>query len=277
MTPTSSKALRVYAASAGSGKTHRLVLEYLKILLTDANYRQKFKHIVAMTFTNKAANEMKGRILQTLSGLAYPLSANAKTMALKADLIRETELKETELQARAAGALQGILHHYEDFNISTIDKFNLRLIRSFSRDLDISADFEVVLNEKIVLEEVIDLLFARLGEPDSEELTRWMLAYAKTKVAEGESWDFKNSLLQFSEVLGKERNNKDVTQLLSSTFLPEEYEQFKTASAKIKADFMARCAEVYEIASTFIGSHFKNKRDQKRIEDLLETQQLGPR
>ena len=79
MSQLTSKALRVYAASAGSGKTHRLVLEYLKILLTDVNYRQKFKHIVAMTFTNKAANEMKERILQTLSGLAYPASANAKT------------------------------------------------------------------------------------------------------------------------------------------------------------------------------------------------------
>ena len=56
MLQESSKALRIYAASAGSGKTHRLVLEYLKILLTDANFRQKFKHIVAMTFTNKAAN-----------------------------------------------------------------------------------------------------------------------------------------------------------------------------------------------------------------------------
>ncbi|MFN5653194.1 MAG: UvrD-helicase domain-containing protein, partial [Flavobacteriia bacterium] len=92
MPQTTSQALRVYAASAGSGKTHRLVLEYLKILLSDANYRQKFRHIVAMTFTNKAANEMKERILQTLSGLAYPASASPKTQALQADLLKETTL-----------------------------------------------------------------------------------------------------------------------------------------------------------------------------------------
>ena len=96
MLQESSKALRIYAASAGSGKTHRLVLEYLKILLTDANFRHKFKHIVAMTFTNKAANEMKERILQTLSGLAYPASANSKTSALKADLLKETQLTESQ-------------------------------------------------------------------------------------------------------------------------------------------------------------------------------------
>ena len=129
MPNTAKKALQVYAASAGSGKTHRLVLEYLKILLDDPSYRSKFRSIVAMTFTNKAANEMKERILQTLSGLAYPHKADRKAKALAKGLLEETSLTDAQLQERALGALQGILHHYEDFNISTIDKFNLRLIR----------------------------------------------------------------------------------------------------------------------------------------------------
>jgi ATP-dependent exoDNAse (exonuclease V) beta subunit len=275
MSQTTSQALRVYAASAGSGKTHRLVLEYLKILLSDSNYRQKFRHIVAMTFTNKAANEMKERILQTLSGLAYPAGANAKTQALKADLLNETILTEVQLQQRAAAALQGILHHYEDFNISTIDKFNLRLIRSFSRDLDLPADFEVVMNEKLVLDEVLDLLFARLGQPDSEELTRWMLSYSRTKLAEGESWDFKRSLLQFAEVLGKERNAKEVALLLESTYTPETYQNFQTSAQKIKSDFLVRCAEAYALAAPFKGTHFKTALDQKRIDALIEDPNWG--
>lgn len=275
MPQLTSKALRVYAASAGSGKTHRLVLEYLKILLTDVNYRQKFKHIVAMTFTNKAANEMKDRILQTLSGLAYPASANSKTTALKADLLNETTLTEVQLEQRAAGALQGILHHYEDFNISTIDKFNLRLIRSFSRDLDLPADFEVVLNEKLILDEVLDLLIARLGQPDSQELTHWMLAYARTKVAEGESWDFKKSLLQFSEVLGKERNAREVEQLLSSTYTPDTYTNFKAEAEQIKATFLAQCAQVHALAAPFKGLHFKTATDQKRIDAFIEDPNWG--
>ncbi|MDP4597073.1 MAG: UvrD-helicase domain-containing protein [Crocinitomicaceae bacterium] len=275
MPQPSSKALRVYAASAGSGKTHRLVLEYLKILLSDANYRQKFRHIVAMTFTNKAANEMKDRILQTLSGLAYPASANSKTKALQIDLLAETSLTEVQLQQRAAGALQGILHHYEDFNISTIDKFNLRLIRSFSRDLDLPADFEVVLNEKLILDEVLDLLIARLGQPDAQELTRWMLSYARTKVAEGESWDFKKSLLHFSEVLSKERNAKEVAQLLTNTYTPESYKDFQDNAARIKTDFLAECVSVFALAAPFKGSHFKTPTDQKRIDAFVEDSNWG--
>ncbi len=275
MSQPPSKALRIYAASAGSGKTHRLVLEYLKILLCDANYRQKFRHIVAMTFTNKAANEMKARILQTLSGLAYPASANSKTTALKKDLLAETTLSEVQLQQRAAGALQGILHHYEDFNISTIDKFNLRLIRSFSRDLDLPADFEVVLNEKLILDEVLDLLFARLGQPDALELTRWMLAYARTKVADGESWDFKKSLLQFAEVLSKERNATEVAQLLANTYTPDTYKEFQEKAERVKTDFLTECAAVHALVAPFKGAHFKTATDQKRIDAFVEDPNWG--
>lgn len=275
MSTNTAKALQIYAASAGSGKTHRLVLAYLKILLSDSNYRQKFRHIVAMTFTNKAANEMKERILQTLSGLAHPQTANSKTLALKADLLEETELTEQQIQQRAGAALQGILHHYEDFHISTIDKFNLRLIRSFSRDLDLPADFEVVLNENLVLDEVLDLLISRLGQPEAEELTKWMLAYAKTKVAEGESWDFKKSLLQFAEVLSKERNSTEVAQLLQTTYSREAYDSFKENAARIKNEFLALCAKVHAQVAPFKGTHFKTATEQKRIDAFIEDKNWG--
>jgi ATP-dependent exoDNAse (exonuclease V) beta subunit len=262
------KALHVYAASAGSGKTHRLVLEYLKILLDDPSYRSKFRSIVAMTFTNKAANEMKERILQTLSGLAYPHKADRKAKALAIGLIEETSLTETLLQQRAYGALQGILHHYEDFNISTIDKFNLRLIRSFSRDLDIASDFEVVMNEKLIMEEVVDLMISQLGQPDAKELSDWMLSYARAKLNEGESWDFKKTLLQFAEILSKERNVKEVEQLLQTSYSKENYQQIKDEAQKVKNDFLAQCKEVHATLAPYISSHFKNKTDIKRFEAL---------
>lgn len=268
MPQTTPKALQVYAASAGSGKTHRLVLEYLKILLDDAAYRTKFRSIVAMTFTNKAANEMKERILQTLSGLAYPHLADRKAKALAKGLLEETKLTETQLQQRALGALQGILHHYEDFNISTIDKFNLRLIRSFSRDLDISADFEVVMNEKLIMEEVVDLMISQLGQPDAAELSDWMLSYARTKISEGESWDFKKSLLQFAEILSKERNVKEVEQLLQTNYSKENYQQIKDEAAQVKSSFIAQCKAVYMPLAPYIATHFKNKTDIQRFEAL---------
>ncbi len=267
MPNTAKKALQVYAASAGSGKTHRLVLEYLKILLDDPSYRSKFRSIVAMTFTNKAANEMKERILQTLSGLAYPHKADRKAKALAKGLLEETSLTEAQLQERALGALQGILHHYEDFNISTIDKFNLRLIRSFSRDLDIAADFEVVMNEKLIMEEVVDLMIAQLGQPDAKELSDWMLSYARTKVSEGESWDFKKTLLQFAEILSKERNVKEVEQLLQTTYSKENYQLIKNEATQVQKAFLEQCKVVYTAVEPFIAG-LKNARDQKRLEAI---------
>jgi len=132
--------LKILSASAGSGKTHQLVLEYLTILLKDLQYKRKYKSIVAMTFTNKAASEMKERILSTLFGLAYEDPSNTKIAHMKAELEKETGLSSVELAKRSKLALEGILHAYEDFHVSTIDKFNLRLIRSFSRDLDLPAD-----------------------------------------------------------------------------------------------------------------------------------------
>lgn len=269
------KSLQVYAASAGSGKTHRLVLTYLKILLSDPNYGQKFRNIVAMTFTNKAANEMKERILQTLSGIAFEHHASQKSNALKQDLIAETKLSEQQIKERSAIALQGILHHYEDFNISTIDKFNLKLIRSFSRDLNLPADFEVIINEKLVLDEVLDLLFAKLGQADFEELTKMMLAYAKTKVADGESWDFKKSLMQFSEVLGKENNIEEIKLLFENSYSHEAYKALVERKEKVKSDFLAKCSEAYLLAAPFKGINFKTPTDQKRIDALVNDSNWG--
>ena len=138
--------LQIVNASAGSGKTYSLVKTYIKLLLQDEeeNSDNRYAEILAMTFTNKAALEMKTRIIKALDELAYPdihgdnyLRTIAEDTRLKKELIRE----------KASRFLSGILHHYEDFHVMTIDKFNLRLIRSFSRDLDLPPDFEVVLNE----------------------------------------------------------------------------------------------------------------------------------
>jgi ATP-dependent exoDNAse (exonuclease V) beta subunit len=129
------KPLLVMSASAGSGKTHQLVLEYLSILLEEKNSVGKYKSIVAMTFTNKAAMEMKTRIINTLDGLATR-NTSTKISSMRENLLEALPIDELELMARAKQALHEILHGYEEFHVSTIDKFNLKLIRSFSRDLE---------------------------------------------------------------------------------------------------------------------------------------------
>ena len=215
--------LKILSASAGSGKTHQLVLEYLTILLKDLQYKRKYKSIVAMTFTNKAASEMKERILSTLFGLAYEDPSNTKIAHMKAELEKETGLSSVELAKRSKLALEGILHAYEDFHVSTIDKFNLRLIRSFSRDLDLPADFEVILNEKQVTEDVVDLLMNQLGAFGYDDLTEWMFLYAKANLEEGNSWNFRHQLVQFSTVLSQERNAELIDHLLQLELTKDSY------------------------------------------------------
>ena len=145
--------LCVLNASAGSGKTFQLVLEYLSILLAPEG-ANKYKSIVAITFTNKASTEMKTRIIDALFSIAKYNAAkgDTKTETIIIELQKVLGLKEAEIKKRASKSLKAILHGYEHFNVSTIDKFNLRLIKSFSNDLNLPAEFEISLNEKEVLE-----------------------------------------------------------------------------------------------------------------------------
>ena len=139
MMENESKSLIVLNASAGSGKTYSLVLKYLSLLL-DETKNSTFANILAMTFTNKAANEMKVRIigaLDLLSGIFTDEDKIRKRKDLIASLEKETGLTEQIIRFKSKQVLKDILHHFEDFQILTIDKFNLRLIRSFSKELNL--------------------------------------------------------------------------------------------------------------------------------------------
>src|SRR5690554_3529774 len=126
------KPLTIYSASAGSGKTFSLVQNYLKLTLEDHISSKNFGKILAMTFTNKAAWEMKERVIQALDWLAYPEregeKESKKAKMLLGATMNTTGLKAAVIQERSKRVLSEILHHYEDFNILTIDKFSLRLI-----------------------------------------------------------------------------------------------------------------------------------------------------
>ena len=238
--------LSVLSASAGSGKTHQLVLEYLSILLKDSQFKRKYKSLVAMTFTNKAASEMKERILSTLFGLAYEDPSNTKVANMRNDLVEQTELSPGELARRSKLALEGILHAYEDFHVSTIDKFNLRLIRSFSRDLDLPADFEVILNEKQITEDVVDLLMNQLGAPGAEDVSEWMYTYAKANLAEGNSWNFRKQLIEFSAILSQEKNTEKIQQLLQLELTNGNYKRLIEDRNTILTEFLVDAKKVHD-------------------------------
>ena len=246
----SRKPLTVKSASAGSGKTFSLVQDYLKLTLSKDVGPMNFAKIIAMTFTNKAAWEMKERIIDALDQLANIDSLSGKALEKARDLMTTTQ-KNTELSSdfiteRSKRVLSEILHHYEDFNVLTIDKFSLRLIRTFSRDLDLQDNFEVTLDQDTLLEKVIDEMISKIGKPEEKKLTDLALSYAKSNINEGDSWDFRRGLIAFSKVLTRETDQEFVSLLLEKEFEDEEYEEIQKSIKKLVDTHSKMCLEAYQ-------------------------------
>ncbi|MFA7137583.1 MAG: UvrD-helicase domain-containing protein, partial [Bacteroidales bacterium] len=136
MIPQASNELLIYKASAGSGKTFTLVSEYLKLALQSTF---SFKHILAITFTNKAANEMKQRIINSLRELSQPeiYASSAINHHLRPLLITKLNYTDEALSHQAEEVLSAILHNYSDLAVMTIDSFMLRILKTFTTDLDL--------------------------------------------------------------------------------------------------------------------------------------------
>jgi len=191
----------VYKSSAGSGKTYILVLEYLKLVLVKP---VKFKNVLAITFTNKAANEMKERIISRLKEIAEydSLSESTANRDLLLQLQEDTGLAVSKVSANAALVLEFILHDYSDFAISTIDSFVHRIIRSFAFDLHLPLNFEVELNTADLITKAVDILISNVGT--DEKLTTTLIKFIESKTNEDKSWNIENDLVDIAKLLIKE-------------------------------------------------------------------------
>lgn len=192
---------KIYSASAGSGKTFTLVKEYLKICLTSKSPK-KFVEILAVTFTNKAAAEMKDRIISSLKSFSNPKTAEQTDLDMRALIVSETGLTIHELTVRAQAVFENILHNYSQFSIGTIDKFTHRIIRTFAQDLDLPQNFEVEMEHKLLLKQAVDLLISKTGE--DEKLTQLLVNFIKDKTADDKSWLIENDFYLVAEELLKE-------------------------------------------------------------------------
>ncbi len=202
------KPLKIFNASAGSGKTYTLVQEYLRIVLHSDN-PMKFRSILAMTFTNKAANEMKERILDGLIQLGKPASDKTQNeLGFLVDTSKNLGISPKLVETRSAKILNRILHNYSSFSVMTIDKFTHKVIRTFAKDLNISVDFDVELDMQKLRKNVTDMLFDQIGR--DPELTRLMLRYANTNLSEDKRWDFSQQLYDFSNEIFKEEAIKSI-------------------------------------------------------------------
>ena len=206
----------VYKSSAGSGKTYTLVKEYIILTLKKPS---QFKHILAIMFTNKAANEMKERVIQYLTELSTEsLNRNATSVKhLLPELIKETTFTEEEIKIKARQLIQSILHNYSDFAISTIDSFVHKIIRTFAHDLKIPLNFEVEMDTDLLLSKAIDLLLQKAGT--DEKLTKILVEYIENKTEDDKSWHIEKDLHNFAQQLLKEDNLVHIEKIKSKYHL----------------------------------------------------------
>lgn len=191
----------IYKSSAGSGKTYTLIKEYLIIVLENPG---KFRNILAVTFTNKAANEMKTRVIKTLHELADQnrYAKSSSITSLLPELAEKTGISSQLIGKRAIQVLTLILHNYSEFGICTIDSFVHKIVRTFANDLKLPLNFEVELDKDNLITQSIDLLLSRVGHDD--KLTKALVRFIDEKMENEESWHIEENLKKFTDTMLKE-------------------------------------------------------------------------
>lgn len=219
-------AFTLYDASAGSGKTYTLTKEYLKIVFL-ANADDAYKRILAITFTNKAVEEMKSRIVENLYEFSKDNTSNKANDLLKV-LSIETGLSIATLKDKSKAIIKSIIHNYAAFGISTIDKFTHKVIRSFAQDLNLPPNFEVSLDTDSILQEAVDVVISKVGE--DKALTQLLIDFTKDKTDEDKNWDISKELLEVSKLLVNENNANEINE-----FQEKSFEDFATIKDVLKS------------------------------------------
>lgn len=281
----------IYSASAGSGKTYTLVKAYLKILFSSGNLFL-FKNILAITFTNKAVAEMKDRIIGTLK--MFSDGAVLKTPnTMFDDICKELEIEPKKLHEKSKTLLHTVVHNYAAFDISTIDGFTHKLIRTFAHDLKLPINFEVELDQDAFLNEAVDSLIAKAGT--NSALTKTLVDFAIEKADDDKSWDVSCDFNKVAKLLVNENDMPFVETLNDKTL-----HDFNTLKTKLKKEITVVENQVVEVADGVLAlieeaglkqndflrgslpKHFKNlnekkfniKFDSKWQADLLENNPL---
>lgn len=245
---------KVYDASAGSGKTFALVKEYLKLLFT-ATYNDGFKQILAITFTNKAVGEMKTRILDTLKQFSDP-EISADTNGMFKAITEELALQPKDVHQKAIVLLNTIMHNYAAFDISTIDGFNHKLIRTFAHDLKIPINFEVELDTPSLLSQAVDSLIAKAGT--DKKLTKVLIDFALEKADDDKSWDVSRDFNTIAKLL---INDNDLPHLESIKH--KTLEDFSGLKSQLIKQIANQEVLIAELANNLLSVFEANGLDQK--------------
>ncbi len=236
------KVFSIYRSSAGSGKTRTLAREYLKLALRfRADY---FKFILAVTFTNKASQEMKDRILAYLDDFA-----KGKDNELAEELKQELGYDDQTFRQHCQEVQSAILHQYSGFAISTIDAFFQRVIRSFTREAGLVGDYRLEVEHDAVLEQVIDNLIDELGK--NRELTDWVVEFARENLENERAWDVRYNLIEFAKEIFREEFKAVEDEVNKTTGDPAFFRNLRERLWSMKNRFLGRVSrparEVLEV------------------------------
>jgi ATP-dependent helicase/nuclease subunit A len=236
----------IYRSSAGSGKTRTLAREYLALALRfRAGY---FRRILAVTFTNKATQEMKDRILQYLNDFV-----SVKHDSLAQELKEELKQDDQTFLQNCHELRTEILHHYSQFSISTIDAFFQKVIRAFTREAGLSGDYRLEVEQDTVLEEVINDLMDELGS--NKELTKWMVEFATHNLESDKSWDIRHGLMNFSMEIFREEFKTIEEQLFDATDDRNYFTELRKKLWQQKKVFVNKVIEHASEAMRIIREH----------------------
>ena len=258
-------------ASAGTGKTHMLVKQFLTLAfdgpdeepLTDGKsfdlLALRFRSILAITFTNKAVNEMKERILDELTSMAQGVDMQKDSMGRqlieelnRRPYFRKRPLDAPEIQRRAAHLLSLLMHHYSDFSVSTIDSFMHRIVRTFAHDLDKPVNFEVMPDQQEMIDHAIEQLMSLVGTNGNEELTRVLSAFADSRMESDKGYKVEELIGTLAKQLFKEDASKHLEALskLSLNDFREIHRSYSEANARFEARLRSIGTEMIELLAS---------------------------
>lgn len=221
------KNFKVFQASAGSGKTYTIIKEYLKLCLRSKNQVKNFQNILAITFTNASANDMKAKIIKDLKAIIS--SSEVKENTMEADLIKELGISDAELKQNAQLLLTQIIHDYSSFCVSTIDAFVQKISRSFARDLGLPSQYSVSIDE----DEVVDTVVANLGmqiNDDNKFLVAILNGFLNNQFDKEKTYDLSAKLAEFTKkLLSEKAYNRNGTNTIDSENSYQQADKFLKA------------------------------------------------
>ncbi len=243
----------IYRSSAGSGKTSTLVREYLTLALSNAD---KFRHILAVTFTNKAAEEMKSRIIAALSNITTG-KQDEETIRLVIELKNETGFSNEQIAVSSGRVLDHILHNYSDFAVCTIDSFIHTIVRTFSRDLHLSWNFEVETDEEQRLSETVDLLMSSIGV--DQALTRSLIGFAESQTDDQKDWNIERQLKELANTLLDDDSVEHLSKIKNLNL--EDFELIRKQLFSFCKNIRSEINDISQRALTLIGDNNLSEND----------------